>query len=346
MTSDDDIDRLATDWVFRVHDGEPSDLLLDELDAWLEADSRHLSAFSAMETLARDIKPLLKPVPEVVDNVRAAAPADFAAFAASRRRAKEVDVAVGRPWKKTARALAAVVVLTVMGAAVWKLTSEAMHLRNVTEEASRYMLPDESRATLSAESEVLVDYQLWKREVSLIRGQAVFDVRADAYRSFIVRVGRDTFEAVGTRFAVRSVDDDRSRLIVEHGSVRVIPRSVWSPALRRNVERTEKLVSVGQVAEVAAGEIKVRALSVSDQEETAWALPLRTFANERLGDVVRRFNGFGGSRLVLAAPELAGRKINGSFELDKPEGLIEALTLQGIARVKERRRGEIVLEPI
>lgn len=69
-------------------------------------------------------------------------------------------------------------------------------------ETSTIALPDGSQITLNADTRLRVALQPDRRDITLLRGEAVFDVAPDAERPFSVRAGDVAFTALGTVFNV------------------------------------------------------------------------------------------------------------------------------------------------
>lgn len=75
--------------------------------------------------------------------------------------------------------------------------------RTGTGEQREIILEDGSRIHLNTASAVDVDYTGGKRAVRLLQGEALFDVRSDPARPFVVETGGGRVTALGTIFVVR-----------------------------------------------------------------------------------------------------------------------------------------------
>jgi transmembrane sensor len=114
-------------------------------------------------------------------------------------------------------------------------------------------LPDGSVIAMNELSRLQVSYIPNRREVSLLMGEATFDVVADPNRAFIVYAGPRQFDVLdkAARFGIARSADQKSVLTVASGQVEVPEprmRSSLSPALLR-----EQVDSGGHTFE--AGEI-------------------------------------------------------------------------------------------
>lgn len=117
------------------------------------------------------------------------------------------------------------------------IRSEAMQ-ETAAGERKRIKLPDGSSIVMNERARLQVSYIPSRREVSLLRGQATFNVAADGRRPFIVYAGFRQIDVVtgSATFDVDRVSNENSRLAVATGQVevpepRVSPK--LSPALLR-----------------------------------------------------------------------------------------------------------------
>ncbi|NWO96327.1 FecR domain-containing protein, partial [Escherichia coli] len=72
---------------------------------------------------------------------------------------------------------------------------------------------------LNTATQVELDFDREARRVALLNGEAQFDVVKDPARPFIVTAGDVTVRAVGTRFSVWRLGEDRTRVVVAEGIV-------------------------------------------------------------------------------------------------------------------------------
>lgn len=92
-------------------------------------------------------------------------------------------------------------------------------------EVRTFPLRDGTSITLNSNSAVAVIYSAHAREVSLVRGEAFFDVAHDASRPFRVYAGQRALQAVGTAFNVRLMNPEQFVLTVTAGRVKLLPNA-------------------------------------------------------------------------------------------------------------------------
>lgn len=186
----DPIWQAAMDWLLQCR-AAPDDLALHQAHArWLAADERHAAAWRKAEKvwlLSGLLQPLDTPEPQPV-------PASVHKLRGRRH-----------GWRRAmaAAALAACVLLLVGRAPPADLASPVGEHRQLR-------LSDGSRIELGSDSAIRVAFEPGTRAVTLLRGQAFFEVSHDAARPFTVQAANVTVRVVGTAF-----DVDLSRHAVE-----------------------------------------------------------------------------------------------------------------------------------
>ncbi len=83
-------------------------------------------------------------------------------------------------------------------------------------------LDDGSKINLGARSIINVNYSDIRRDITLVRGEAIFDVVKDKTRPFVVKTGNGTVTAIGTKFNIHSNDQNVVVTVLE-GIVEVNP---------------------------------------------------------------------------------------------------------------------------
>jgi len=209
-------------------------------------------------------------------------------------------------------------------------------------ERSLLFLPDGSRVTLNSSSAVRTEYSQAERRVTLVWGQAYFEVAKDSTRPFAVVAGARRIVALGTAFDVR-LDDSRLNVSLANGKVRVVSRDGVSPVAgtpARNVELhagSALTVKPDGAEEVAA---------VDPAHVAAWRADKLTyliFDEERLANVVSEMNRNSHDKLVIADRALQDRTVSGVFESSAARVVAHALEAYGLARAHETSPGVIVL---
>lgn len=228
------------------------------------------------------------------------------------------------PWLAaglTACALAAAVVL-----APPRLVEAGDH------RVARLDLGDGIHADLDAGAAVLVPRQPWDHSVTMLRGEALFDVRHDGDRAFLVRAGRAVITDLGTRFLVRH-NGEETAVAVFAGEVEITAPTT-APGR----------VTAGQAA-MLAGDAPLRPLAAPDeQEETAWRVGRVVFRDRPLAEVARRLSRYSPRPIIIGHPDVAGLRVSGTFGINGGQDAVRAL--EQVLPVRAVQRSDAtVLEP-
>jgi transmembrane sensor len=207
-------------------------------------------------------------------------------------------------------------------------------------ERSLLVLPDGSRVTLNTASTVRTDYSGRERRVTLVRGQAFFDVAKDPSRPFVVVAGLREVIAVGTAFDVRLTGQQVKVTLVE-GKVRVV-------AVPRDIAASAGAVSPINLEAGSMLTARNDGVDHVDHLDTARATSWRTgklvFDGERLADVVGEMNRYSREQLVIGDQALEDRKVSGVFDSTGGRAVARALEAYGLARASEQSADVIVLK--
>lgn len=279
-----------------------------ELQQWLDASPEHRRAYAATRANWLLLEELQKD-PDIVQ-IMAAAQREARQWRAERRRRR-------RRWG-VALAAAASVLVTVL--AVPRLlglhddfSAGATTLVTAPAERRSEVLADGSTVTLNVETRVQARVDDEVRHLVLTDGEAVFGVRHDPERPFVVRVGRNaTVTALGTRFQVRHSGDTALVTLLE-GSVRV-DRGGQS-----------RVLAVGEQAIIERGGLHVRQVSLEDA--TSWSRGWMVFRGQPLQHVVAEVNRYAEQKIRIADPAIAELPLSGNFYLGDSASLTAAMAV-------------------
>lgn len=223
----------------------------------------------------------------------------------------------------------AVAALAAGGA--WWLVPRAGYYRTQVGEQLLVQLDDGSRMRLNTNSEARAVITDRRREVELVRGQALFEVAHDPGRPFRVRHGKLDVEALGTSFEVAMLDDVPVRILLIEGRIAV---GEAARGWRRELDYPGSVLSVDEDG--------LPRLSEEDIElATSWTTGRLAFRGTPLGAAVVEVNRYSRTQLRLDAPEHAGLEVDGIFETGDPDAFVAAVT--AIYPLSATRRGELIL---
>ncbi len=222
----------------------------------------------------------------------------------------------------------------------------------VGEQAS-YTLEDGTRITLNTNSEVKIDYTDARRAITLVRGEANFDVAKNPERPFVVYAGGGIVWAVGTAFNVRYLGDTVD-VIVTEGRVKVFSDTQSDEKSQQlAVELTAKH-STGHPADPASAkvnrpttpnEIKKEALLDAGQSlrysqviqaqepvrkeeldrKLAWQKGALIFKGETLDQALVEIARYTDKHIVIVDPDIGKLRVGGHYKTDDIDALLSSL---------------------
>lgn len=311
-----DPDSAAATWFARLHGDDVSSRDRLDFQRWLEADPRHADAWDGVRGSWNSLASLER------DPRLAAVRAD--ALSAADHRPRRLD--------RRALGLAAASIVALAGGAVlgrrWlggeKTTApDEPVFSTAIGERSTFRLADNSVVTLGTDSALRVNHWGQERRLTLLRGQAFFQVAKDPSRPFIVAVADKSVTAVGTAFDVR-MDPGKLSVTLVEGRVRIAGAS---PSGQRRVE-----MSAGSRF-VAADRADWSIQPVDTAKESAWLGGRLVFDGEPLSAVVAEMNRFSERKLSVADPALAATPVSGVFKTGQIDAFVAALKTYGLAEV-------------
>ncbi|PVM83423.1 FecR family protein [Caulobacter endophyticus] len=285
--SDEELE-IAADWADRLADLSPTERA--ELEAWLVAAPSRASAFALMRDTQRDTALL-----EAAERLRAAP-------AGTKRSLRLGLVAAG-----------VALVASLAGVAVVRpflAEPKPVELATAVGARTEHRLSDDSVITLAAASSVSVRYGRDARDISLTKGDAMFDVRKDAKRPFRVQAGDTVVTAVGTTFEVERVSD-------------AVQVRVFDGVVRVARDGSERRLGKGEWLMLASNQAPVGGRLEAGSYQ-AWRSDWLDADGLPLKYVIARLNRYTPQNVALHDPTLGELKVTGRFKLDRPA---ESLTM-------------------
>lgn len=310
-----EIDRIAAEWAARrctgLESGEQA-----SLDAWLEADPRHLGAYAKAEAvLAR------------LDQVGAAGPDAL-------RAESEAPVPFMRRRSVLIGSAAAALTVTAGGISVYTLLGAENYSTGMGE-TRKIVLADGSLVTLNTNSKISVRYSKTLRRITLAQGEALFDVAKNRQRPFIVEAQDTQIRAVGTSFTVKLLPQQPVQVLVREGVIEIkrpgIPEAPPVRLAANNVAFAPAQAPISAVPIPSA----VVARSV------AWREGRIAFDNTSLESAAREFGRYSDVRIHVA-PGLENQTVTGLFVSTDPVGFARAAALSLNLQVDVRDREVII----
>lgn len=322
------IESAAADWLVRRQAG------LTAADAarfeeWLAGDSRHRAAFAEVEAAWSTLS-YPRTAGQTVEAKRQLA------GRAQRRR---------RRWLAASVAGASLAVaLGVMFTPDRTVRFTSPQVSSVTPRPNLQTLPDGSRVELNAGAEILAEFSPAQRGVRLLRGEALFSVKKDSLRPFVVTAGVVAVRAVGTAFSVRH-DVGQIGVLVTEGRV-AVQRVEVVAGMAAPLSSEPILVDAGGRVQVPADPARSPVVAAAPLSPAAMATALAwrghrvEFTRTPIAEAVALFNGQNRARIVIADPGIGQIAISGVFWADDPESFVRLL--ESGFEVQAHHAGEVI----
>lgn len=349
---DNPIEQAAAEWLARRDAGAWSEQDQRDLQAWLQARTTHRVAFLRLESAWREagrLQALAAGLP-----VGALPPrGQWGLQASASPRGGEARLAppdlrglsfAPRAPARThgwGRGVSAAVAAVGVASLVWGgWQASGRHAASYASQVGQVMevaLEDGSRVVLSSDSRLDVRMSRGERDVSLARGEAIFDVAHDTRRPFVVEAEGRRVRAVGTRFSVRR-DVDALRVVVTEGKVRLDGAQAadgrQSPAA---------LLPAGSVATAGRNGVLVRSLPLAEVERyLEWRDGFLAFDDVPLADAAAEFNRYNARKLEVGDAAVGQLRVGGNFRWSNTDAFVSLLEL-GFPVRAERHADRIVL---
>jgi transmembrane sensor len=204
-------------------------------------------------------------------------------------------------------------------------------------EMQRVQLPDGSQVTINANSALRVPrfgFGQSTREVFLT-GEAEFVVThtPDKRRFLVHTPDQLTVEVLGTEFVVKSRAQG-TKVVLSKGKVQLkAPRSGHTQALTMQPGDVVEVDPRGKINRQSSQEIQVH---------TAWKENRFIFDNTALAEVASQIHERFGVRISIADPDLAERRITGTYQAENADELLDVIS-ELLDLRQSRQDGKVVL---
>jgi transmembrane sensor len=199
----------------------------------------------------------------------------------------------------------------------------------------REVLPDGSVVEFKDGAAIEHRFSAETRWVTLLRGEAHFQVAKNPERPFIVSAHGVAVRAVGTAFSVQ-MESGAVEVVVTEGRVAVDALPAASVPARSAPVAAEPSAQLGagDRARIRVGETAPAVDTLPEPElarRFAWRVPQLEFSRTPLGEIVKLVNRHAAPRgrpaIVIAAssPELHDVKLSGFLAADNTDGLVRLL---------------------
>lgn len=338
LKTHNNVEMEAAAWIVQLDGKKPSKEDLAALREWSRRSPYHREAIKRLSVLWSDLDEMTALIDELPHKAEPATE-DPIEPAADRKRRFPLG------W-----AAACVFALAlVLGSTAYFITQpepgDATYTTAVGEQETA-ALPDGSFVRINTNTSIIVDYSAAERRIHLVHGEAMFEVKKNSHRPFVVEAGGSEIRAVGTAFSVQ-FENRALEVTVSEGIVDFTP----SMLLRDNQTpadgppaRSARRVGAMQTVSFADGEIVVEKLEKETLSRTlAWRDGVLAFHGDSLEYVVHEVSRYNDVEFIFDDPAIKEIRIGGYFGVGEIDELLVALN--GSFGVKSERleRGVIKL---
>jgi transmembrane sensor len=319
------IDAEAADWLVRRGEGAlgPEDKVAFE--RWSASDPRRARTFAAMSRTWREASELK----HLVHLVEPESPGWLG---------RVLRAIVPRPFtlQAAALAIAGIAVLAISGS----LLAEFLQQHQTGIGQTRLLrLSDGSTVVLGARSTVIVKFTARERLVRLTAGEALFEVKHNAGRPFVVDAGNTVIRDVGTRFDVNRAGGS-VRVAVLEGEVEVRELNLHAVHLLKMTQFLKAGDSLEAIAGQGEDQLQPGSVALRPIEPvaaTAWREGRLVYQNVRLADVIADVNRYYAPGVALD-PASADLRVTASFRTNQIPAFLN--TLDSALPVRIDRQGD------
>jgi transmembrane sensor len=328
MTRATDIEQRASEWVIRSEGGNFTQEMRTELERWLQDPRNRVNFLRIKEAWRRanrirTTRPLDGNIdPDLLKHHNLTLGQD------------DTNSGPGSEWPfRIATGAALTLIIYLLCLAAWMVVERADWISYTTSIGGyeHVTLADGSGIQLNTDSEIRARLTPRKREVQLIRGEALIKVAHDGRRPFTVSAANASVRAdppgeLGAAFVLRMRGRTGVDVSVTEGTVFLGPSDrIIDVALGRS-SSSQSALGAGDAATVRPEGIHLAKVGIEElNRKLSWTAGLLSFQGETLAEVTDEFNRYNRKHLVVTDPSIAGRRIGGAFQATDPESFVSAL---------------------
>jgi transmembrane sensor len=299
----------ALDWLLRIHADPDDPALRTGLAEWLARDDENAKAYRKAERVWNVMGRLPATHAEAwqENESPAANPTAYDLKASQSRRSKSprtIILAVG--------SLAAALLLIFLPTLRLQLQSDH---RTGTAERREVTLADGSVMFLNADSAVAVNYTATQRKITLLEGEAFFEVAADRHRPFSVQAKGMLIQDIGTAFDV-SIGSNMLAVDVQSGIVTVNHENTG--------QSVETSLATGDRLKIDRTNGRAVKDSFPHEQIGAWRKAELVVYGATIRQVIEEIERYHDGLILVLDKEWANRKITGVYDLRDPGAALRA----------------------
>lgn len=325
----------AAEWFVTNRSGNLSDAQRSAFIDWLRESPAHAREYLALTGFSEDLKEVAGGCQESVAELVAQANRDDSVvhplFVTAAGASSKPVPGSNKTWLAWV-ATAATVLIGVLAVTFYQPRDFA----TAHAEQRSLRMPDGSSVHLNSSSRIRIDFDEQERRVSLLQGQAVFQVAKDPRRPFWVSAGDTLVRAVGTEFDVYRKPEGTVVSVME-GRV-----AVWRGEQASATQLPVANLDAGQQLRIESGSPVVSEQPKDVRKAVAWLQRQIVFDHDELGQAVAEFNRYNDVRIRVDDAALRTVEVSGNFNAYDSESFIRFLERQPGMHVQRDGQSVIV----
>ncbi|CAM3704063.1 Protein FecR [Pseudomonas reidholzensis] len=266
---------------------------------WRDADPLNAAAYARLEAMWE-----AQAFQQALQNLAVDLPLPAAPAARSARRGK------------TRRLIASAAVLLVALGVGWMgdvpMRLQADHMTGIAQ-VEPVELEDGSRIVLGSQSAISTEFDGGRRRIRLLRGEVYVEAAHDAGRPMSIETAQATVTVVGTQFSVSEREADVT-VAVREGVVRFADRA-----------GEQSVLHAGNWQQLKGGHLQAVSLEGSERQ-MAWVSGRLSFQDAPLAQVLGEVRRYYPAPIVLLNGAAGQEHVSGSYQLDEPLAIVQALS--------------------
>jgi transmembrane sensor len=311
---DDVLFAKASSWFARLHADDVTAEERRQFERWRTQSPTHARAWDEVRELFDDLH---APATAVRDRLKRCGEYPFAPARVANTASHSSRRHLGESLTRSA--VVALMIVCVVMTALWApgtYQNLASDYYTGKGEQQRITLADSSHVVLNTDSAIAVELSDDQRRLTLLRGEAFFEILPDPKRPAAVISHQGEIHVVGTGFSVAQ-RGEHTVVTVATGAV-----DVW------HASRLADPIPVHagqQVRYNAQGTSTVMSINLS--EELAWRHGQIVFQQKPLSEVIDAVNRYRPGRIFIVKPSIRHQPVTGAFDIQRFDHLFETLRL-------------------
>jgi len=196
-------------------------------------------------------------------------------------------------------------------------------------------LADGSQIELNTNTELRASLRDGVRTVTLVRGEAYFQIVHDPRRPFVVATADGRILDLGTKFLVRKSADNLEVALLD-GRVR------FDPVEARQRHAVQSVLTPGDVINATPVSVSVKKVPVANiEQQLSWRHGVLVFNHATIAAAVEEFNRYNDEKLIVADAETGALTFSSAFPINGTEEFVRLA--QKTLGLHVERRGEAIV---